>query len=644
MRRAGRVGAVGGDGDQADVAVRLAAALVVGADGQQARVLALRAGVRLQRHRGEAGDLGQPGLELRGTAPRSPAPARRARTGAAAPNSGQVTGSISAVALSFIVQEPSGIIEVVERQVPRLEPAHVAQHLVLGVVLVEDGMGEERARARERRRQPRRSAVRRPARPPRTASGRPRTRPADRARRRRSTVSSSAIADRAVGVGAQVDAARARAAASTRGGAAAGPGARAGCRRTARRRRRGPARRSPARQQRGQRVHAARRCAAALPARGRPRTCTPSPPAAPAPCRCCSWPCRAGCAARASAAPGGRRAGPRRRCDTPTMRPGHLALVLVARGEEGGVRPAEAQRHAEALGGARPRCPRRTRPAARSSVSASRSAATTTSAPAACARSASAGVVAHAPVGRRVLHQHAEQRARPPKSTSSAGPTRTLDAERLRARAHHGDGLRVAVLGHEERLARAPRASGAAHVHRLGRGGGLVEQRRVGQRQAGEVGHHRLEVEQRLQPALRDLRLVRRVLRVPARVLEDVALDDRRRDAVVVAHAEVRAEHLVRARPAPRSSASSSCSPRRGGQGERAAQADVRGHRRRRSARRARRSRARPASAAISASLGADVARRETVGGLEAAPRRAGRRPPRRRSPPLLRLALHERR
>src|SRR6266545_548023 len=48
-----------------------------------------------------------------------------------------------------------------------------------------------------------------------------------------------------------------------------------------------------------------------------------------------------------------------------------------------------------------------------------------------------------------------------------------------------------------------------------------------------------LEVDERLEPALRDLGLIRRVLRVPARILEDVALDDPRGDAVVVAHADV---------------------------------------------------------------------------------------------------------
>ena len=39
---------------------------------------------------------------------------------------------------------------------------------------------------------------------------------------------------------------------------------------------------------------------------------------------------------------------------------------------------------------------------------------------------------------------------------------------------------------------------------------------------------HGLEFEQRLEPPLRDLRLVRRVCGVPARVLEDVPEDDRR--------------------------------------------------------------------------------------------------------------------
>ena len=86
---------------------------------------------------------------------------------------------------------------------------------------------------------------------------------------------------------------------------------------------------------------------------------------------------------------------------------------------------------------------------------------------------------------------------------------------------------------------------GVGHVHGLGRGGGLVEERCVGQGQGGEVGHHGLEVQEGLEAALGDLGLVGRVLRVPAGVLEDVALDDRRGDAVVIPHAQERPEHLV---------------------------------------------------------------------------------------------------
>ena len=67
------------------------------------------------------------------------------------------------------------------------------------------------------------------------------------------------------------------------------------------------------------------------------------------------------------------------------------------------------------------------------------------------------------------------------------------------------------------------------HRHRLGRGGRLVQQRGVGDLHAGQFADHRLEVQQRLQPALRDLRLVRRVGGVPAGVLQHVAQDHRRR-------------------------------------------------------------------------------------------------------------------
>ncbi|MCY1406433.1 hypothetical protein D9M71_217000 [compost metagenome] len=54
--RRGRVGAVGRGGNQADVAMPLAAALVVAADGEQPGVLALGAGVGLHADGVESGD------------------------------------------------------------------------------------------------------------------------------------------------------------------------------------------------------------------------------------------------------------------------------------------------------------------------------------------------------------------------------------------------------------------------------------------------------------------------------------------------------------------------------------------------------------------------------------------------------------
>jgi hypothetical protein len=62
--RARRVGAVRRRGDQADPAVTLAPHLVILQDRQQARVLALAAGVRLQADRRKSRDLGQPRRQL----------------------------------------------------------------------------------------------------------------------------------------------------------------------------------------------------------------------------------------------------------------------------------------------------------------------------------------------------------------------------------------------------------------------------------------------------------------------------------------------------------------------------------------------------------------------------------------------------
>ena len=120
-----------------------------------------------------------------------------------------------------------------------------------------------------------------------------------------------------------------------------------------------------------------------------------------------------------------------------------------------------------------------------------------------------------------------------------------VDAAYLGTSAHHGDGLRVAALVHQVHPAAALARDRLRQVHRLGGGGGLVEQGGVRDLEPGEIRYHRLEGEQRLEPSLRDLRLVGRVRRVPPRILEHVAQDDAGRHAIVVAHAQVRPEHLV---------------------------------------------------------------------------------------------------
>jgi hypothetical protein len=81
--------------------------------------------------------------------------------------------------------------------------------------------------------------------------------------------------------------------------------------------------------------------------------------------------------------------------------------------------------------------------------------------------------------------------------------------------------------------------------HRLGRGGRLVQQRRIRHLHPRQVAHHRLEVDQRLEAALRDLGLVRGVWRVPARVLHHHPQDDAWSHRVVVPETDVRAADTV---------------------------------------------------------------------------------------------------
>src|SRR3546814_10104508 len=85
------------------------------------------------------------------------------------------------------------------------------------------------------------------------------------------------------------------------------------------------------------------------------------------------------------------------------------------------------------------------------------------------------------------------------------------------------------LVGDEEGL-RLGFGNPLRHGHGLGRGRRLVEQRGVGDLEAGEVDHHLLEVQQHLEAALADLRLIGRVGGVPAGILQHAALDDAGQD------------------------------------------------------------------------------------------------------------------
>jgi hypothetical protein len=111
------------------------------------------------------------------------------------------------------------------------------------------------------------------------------------------------------------------------------------------------------------------------------------------------------------------------------------------------------------------------------------------------------------------------------------------DTQRLRPRRQYRQRLRVHVGRHRQHVG-FRLADRMCHGHRFRRGRRLVQQRSVCDRHAGQLADHRLEVQQRLQPALRDLRLIGRISGVPARVLQDVAQDHRRRDRAVIPHAD----------------------------------------------------------------------------------------------------------
>ena len=224
--------------------------------------------------------------------------------------------------------------------------------------------------------------------------------------------------------------------------------------------------------------------------------------------------------------------------------PRELAAQLVPYRDVAGVRAAEAHRQPEPLGAADrdvgPHLPRRTQQRESEQVGGHRGLG------AALVRGLDHRAQVTDGAGRpRVLKQHAEQltvRLAGDQLGGDVGDDQ-LDAERFGPGAQHGEGLRQAVGVGEEDVPPADGAAGQRHGFRGGRR--LVQQRRPGHRQRGQVSDHRLEVQQGLQPPLRDLRLIGGVGGVPARVFQHVAADDGRGDGAVVAQPDHRGQDLV---------------------------------------------------------------------------------------------------
>ncbi len=152
-------------------------------------------------------------------------------------------------------------------------------------------------------------------------------------------------------------------------------------------------------------------------------------------------------------------------------------------------------------------------------------------------------VIEHVTIAGRVLQQRTEVIADIAQFGLIGNHDR--DPQRFGTGAQYIEGLRVAVAGGEELLTAFVLAQALAERHRFRRCGGFVQQRGVGNRQAGQVADQGLEIEQRLQTALGNFRLIRGISGVPGRVFQQVAQDWRRCMGVVVTLADVGFEQLV---------------------------------------------------------------------------------------------------
>ena len=226
----------------------------------------------------------------------------------------------------------------------------------------------------------------------------------------------------------------------------------------------------------------------------------------------------------------------------PDQATGHFAFQLVLAGHEPGMRTAEPERHAKPLGrtdaDVRAKLTRSFQHRERQQIRRRDG-----NRPGRLGLGEKRGEVIDPAAGVRVLHQHGEQ----------AGAGRGIecfpiarqhgDAERFGAGDDDVERLRMAAVGDEDRG--AFRLAGERQAHRLGGGGAFVEQRGVGDVQGGEVGDHRLEIEQGFEAALGDFRLIGSIGGVPPGIFQNVALNHAGRVGAIVALADKRLEEAV---------------------------------------------------------------------------------------------------
>ena len=146
---AGRICAMRRDGNQADLPMRLATGLVVGADDQKPRILSLRASVGLQRGCRKARNLSEPVAELvhhRQVALRLIARREGMNRGPLRPRERHHLHTGIQLHRAGAERDHRGR----QRKVLGLERAHVAEHLVLCVITGEHCEGQQRRAAYER--------------------------------------------------------------------------------------------------------------------------------------------------------------------------------------------------------------------------------------------------------------------------------------------------------------------------------------------------------------------------------------------------------------------------------------------------------------------------------------------------------------